>query len=189
MRNYKPKKEKTINFFELERKNKQLLGKSNRLVKMIDRREKDLNPILKEWRKLNEKISEKRNDINEIKRKLSLVKREITTLKELNQFDPQIIVTYSPIKNKKTGTKYYYWYGKIKFGDKERKIQISRRTERGVNKKMIEHISKKNLVWTNDEKKNFLRNNLKEEVRKWWRDVGVYTTKKIKSERIIKDIK
>jgi hypothetical protein len=158
----------------------------NRLVKMIDKREKDLNPILKEWRKLNEKISEKRSDINEIKRKLSLVKREISSLKELNQFDPQIIVNYSPIKNKKTGTKYYYWYGKIKFGDKERKIQISRRTERMVNKKLTEYLLKKDLVWTHIEKKNFLRNKFKEEVRKWWRDVGVYTTKKIKNERIIR---
>jgi chromosome segregation ATPase len=189
MRNYKPKKEKTINFFELERKNKQLLGKSNRLVKMIDRREKDLKPILKELRKLNEKISEKRNDINEIKRKLNLVKREITGLRELNQFDPQIIVTYSPIKNKNTGTNYSYWYGKIKFGDKERKIQISKRTERMVNKKLTEYLLKNDLVWTQVEKKNFLRNKFKEEVRKWWRDVGVYTTKKVKDERIIRDTK
>ena len=189
MRNYKPKKEKTINFFELERKNKQLLGKSNRLVKMIEKREKELTPILKEWRKLSEKVSNKRNEIDGIKRKLSLVKRQILDMEELNQFDPQIIVTYSPIKNIKTGTKYYYWYGKIKFGDKERKIQISRKKERDVNKKMNDHISKKKLVWTKDEKKNFLRNKLKEEVRKWWRDVGVYTTKKVKDERIIRDIK
>lgn len=181
MKQYKSIREKKVKFYELDRTNRQLLGKSNRLTKMIEKRKEELKPLIYQLRLINSDIDKRRKEILKLETEHSSVKREIREIKDLNELDPRISISHSFVTiNSK---KYYYWYGKLRFEDKEKKIQISKRTERRTINKLNKYLTDKGIGFSDEEKKNWLKNQFKDEVLNWWRSEGVFSKKTIKKKK------
>lgn len=150
-------------FDKLEKDYKQLLGRKSTLVRMIEKRNKELLPLVKEVKKL-------RNEIEGFDEELESLKIKIKEISIGEKWEPPIVIT--KVKNVKG---YDYLRGKIRFGDKEKVKMIPKKTELEFLKKIKSEQRNKNI--TEEELKRVLYGLLRGWVLDWWRTEGILQKK------------
>ena len=150
-------------FDKLERDYKQLLGRKSTLVRMIEKRNKELLPLVKEVKKL-------KNEIEGFEEELDSLKLKIKEISIGEKWEPPIVIT--KVKNIKG---YDYLRGKVRFGNKEKVKMIPKKTELAFLKKIKSEPKNKNI--TEEELKNVLYGLLRGWVLEWWRTKGILEKK------------
>jgi len=149
-------------FDKLDREYRQLLGKKSTLLRMIDRRNKMLSPLLKEVHKLKGELEKLHSDLEELKPKIKEIAKG-------EKWEPPIVITKAKIKG------YDYLRGKVRFGDKEKVKMIPKALELQFLKEIRAKNEEKNL--TDDELKGVLYGKLRGWVLNWWRTEGILQKK------------
>ncbi len=150
-------------FDTLEKDYKKLLGRKSTLVRMIEKRNKELLPLVKEVKKL-------KNEIEGFDEELESLKIKIKEISIGEKWEPPIVIT--KVKNVKG---YDYLRGKIRFGDKEKVKMIPKKTELEFLKKIKSEQRNKNI--TEEELKRVLYGLLRGWVLDWWRTEGILQKK------------
>lgn len=150
-------------FDNLERDYRQLLGRKSTLMRMIERRNKLLSPMITEVQKLREEIETLEDELNSLKLKI----KEIAIGEK---WEPPIVIT--KVKNVKG---YDYLRGKIRFGKKEKVKMIPKRIELEFIKKIRSEEKNKNI--TEEQLRSVLYGQLRRWVLDWWRKEGILIKK------------
>jgi seryl-tRNA synthetase len=150
-------------FDKLDKDYKKLLGRKSTLMRMIQKRNKELLPLVKEVKKL-------KNEIEGFEEELDSLKSKIKEISIGEKWEPQIVIT--KVKNIKG---YDYLRGKIRFGNKEKVKMIPKKTELAFLKKIKSEPKNKNI--TEEELKNVLYGLLRRWVLEWWRTKGILEKK------------
>jgi hypothetical protein len=150
-------------FDTLEKDYKKLLGRKSTLVRMIEKRNNELLPLVKEVKKL-------RNEIEGFDEELESLKIKIKEISIGEKWEPPIVIT--KVKNVKG---YDYLRGKIRFGNKEKVKMIPKKIELEFLKKI--KIDPKNKNITDEELKRVLYGLLRGWVLDWWRTEGILQKK------------
>lgn len=150
-------------FDKLEKEYKQLLGRKSTLMRMIEKRNNKLQPLLKEVKILKDEIESLQDEFDSLKVKI----KEISIGEKWN---PPIVIT--KVKNVKG---YDYLRGKIRFGNKEKVKMIPKKTELDFLKKIRSDEKNKNI--TEEELKGLLYGLLRDWVLEWWRTKGILEKK------------
>jgi hypothetical protein len=150
-------------FDKLEKDYKQLLGRKSTLVRMIEKRNKELLPLVKEVKKL-------RNEVEGFEEELESLKIKIKEISIGEKWEPPIVIT--KVKNVKG---YDYLRGKIRFGNKEKVKMIPKKKELEFLKKIKSEQKNKNI--TEEELKRVLYGLLRGWVLEWWRTEGILKKK------------
>jgi hypothetical protein len=146
-------------FDKLEKDYKQLLGRKSTLVRMIEKRSKELIPLLRDVKKL-------RNEIEGFEEELDSLKLKIKEISIGEKWEPPIVIT--KVKNVKG---YDYLRGKIRFGNKEKVKMIPKKVELKISKEIRQN--PKNKLITDEQFKSILYLLLKNWVLEWWRTEGI----------------
>lgn len=150
-------------FDKLDKDYKKLLGRKSTLMRMIQKRNKELLPLVKEVKKL-------KNEIEGFEEELDSLKLKIKEISIGEKWEPPIVIT--KVKNIKG---YDYLRGKIRFGNKEKVKMIPKKTELAFLKKIKSEPKNKNI--TEEELKNVLYGLLRRWVLEWWRTKGILEKK------------
>ena len=150
-------------FDELEKDYKKLLGRKSTLVRMIEKRNKELLPLVKEVKKL-------RNEIEGFEEELDSLKSKIKDISIGEKWEPPIVIT--KVKNVKG---YDYLRGKIRFGNKEKVKMIPKKVELKISKEIRQNPKNKSI--TDEQFKSVLYLLLKNWVLEWWRTQGILEKK------------
>jgi vacuolar-type H+-ATPase subunit I/STV1 len=150
-------------FDKLDKDYKKLLGRKSTLMRMIQKRNKELLPLVKEVKKL-------KNEIEGFEEELDSLKSKIKEISIGEKWEPPIVIT--KVKNIKG---YDYLRGKIRFGNKEKVKMIPKKTELAFLKKIKSEPKNKNI--TEKELKNVLYGLLRRWVLEWWRTKGILEKK------------
>lgn len=150
-------------FDKLDKDYKKLLGRKSTLMRMIQKRNKELLPLVKEVKKL-------KNEIEGFEEELDSLKLKIKEISIGEKWEPPIVIT--KVKNIKG---YDYLRGKIRFGNKEKVKMIPKKTELAFLKKIKSEPKNKNI--TEEELKNVLYGLLRRWVLEWWRTKGILENK------------
>ena len=150
-------------FDELEKDYKKLLGRKSTLVRMIEKRNKELLPLVKEVKKL-------RNEIEGFEEELDSLKSKIKDISIGEKWEPPIVIT--KVKNVKG---YDYLRGKIRFGNKEKVKMIPKKVELKITKEIRQNPIHKFI--TDEQLKSVLYKKLKNWVLEWWRTQGILEKK------------
>ena len=146
-------------FDELEKDYKKLLGRKSTLVRMIEKRNKELLPLVKEVKRL-------RNEIEGFEEELDSLKSKIKDISIGEKWEPPIVIT--KVKNVKG---YDYLRGKIRFGNKEKVKMIPKKVELKITKEIRQNPIHKFI--TDEQLKSVLYKKLKNWVLEWWRTQGI----------------
>ena len=150
-------------FDTLEKDYKILLGRKSTLVRMIEKRNNELLPLVKEVKKL-------RNEIEGFDEELESLKIKIKEISIGEKWEPPIVIT--KVKNVKG---YDYLRGKIRFGNKEKVKMIPKKVELLISKEIRQNPKNKSI--TEEEFKSVLYKKLKNWVLDWWRTEGILQRK------------
>ena len=150
-------------FDTLEKDYKKLLGRKSTLVRMIEKRNNELLPLVKEVKKL-------RNEIEGFDEELESLKIKIKEISIGEKWEPPIVIT--KVKNVKG---YDYLRGKIRFGNKEKVKMIPKKVELLISKEIRQNPKNKSI--TEEEFKSVLYKKLKNWVLDWWRTEGILQKK------------
>ena len=150
-------------FDKLEKDYKQLLGRKSTLVRMIEKRNKELLPLVKEVKKL-------KNEIEGFEEELDSLKLKIKEISIGEKWEPPIVIT--KVKNVKG---YDYLRGKIRFGNKEKVKMIPKKVELKITKEIRQNPIHKFI--TDEQLKSVLYKKLKNWVLEWWRTQGILEKK------------
>jgi hypothetical protein len=150
-------------FDKLDKEYKKLLGRKSTLIRMIEKRNKELIPLLRDVKKL-------RNEIEGFEVELDILKSKIKDISIGEKWEPPIVIT--KVKNVKG---YDYLRGKIRFGNKEKVKMIPKKTELEYLRKIKSEEKNKNI--TEDELKRVLYGLLRIWILDWWRKEGILEKK------------
>ncbi len=150
---------KYTKFNELEKEHKRLMGRKSTLNKMITKRSTKIIDLQKQ-------ITELKNQIEPLEVELTEISNKIKTISVTERWEPPIVINKT--KNSKG---YFYYRGKIRFGEKEKLKMIPREVEKNISKEL----RKKDL--SEDEFKRVLYGSLKKWILNWWRNEGILIKK------------
>jgi hypothetical protein len=148
---------------KLDRSFKQLLGRKNRLMRMIEKRNELLKPILLEEFKLTKEIDNLKKELKEINDKVLEVSQE-------KKWDPNIVI----VKCKVKGNPYYK--GKVRFRKDKRKEKV-KMIPKKIELKIWKKVQDDNPNDTNEQLEGVFKGRLRNWVMDWWRKEGILEKK------------
>ena len=142
---------------------KVLLGRKNTLLRMIDKRNELLKPIILEEVKLKKEIEKLQKELKEINEKILEISQD-------QRWEPSVVIVKCKVKGNP------YFKGKIRFRKdkgREKVKMIPKKIENKIWKKVLEDKPNETL----EEQESRFKDRMRKWVMDWWRTQGILEKK------------
>jgi hypothetical protein len=155
-----------IKFEDLEKIDKsfkQLLGRKNTLMRMIEKRNELLKPILLEEVKL-------KKDIENLTKELKEINEKVLEISQDKKWEPNVVIVRCKIKGNP------YFKGKVRFRKDKRKEKV-KMIPKKIELKIWKKVQDDNPNDTNEQLEGVFKGRLRNWVLDWWRKEGILEKK------------